>query len=394
MRQGSRLQQVGMVATFALGPVGMNLFLPALPDIAASLDQTVAATQSTLSTYLVIYAVVMLLAGPLVDRFGRRPSALCGVTSFAAGAVIGWWAPTLEYLLAGRCLQAIGAGLAGTASRMMVADLNRGEALSRAIGRQTIVMMIGTISSAATGGWLVQWYGWRFTYAVMAVLSTLVLVFAAAVLRETLPDSLASRSVRAIVSASAILARNRVYVVSVAQLCITSALFQVFSSLSPHALEMARGESAGLFSIYLFILYVGFFAGTAVTASSTLVAPTESGRLDYGVHVQLLAALAVFLLALPSEPIISAVFVAFAFVSFAQAIVNPIVFSQAAAASGENASTATGIATFMQLTVAGICVQLAGYLELSNWRALGAVVLAMAAACWLAHRWAVKKQPE
>jgi len=94
------------------GPVGMHIFVPALPSAARDLHAPAAELQLTVSLYILGLALGQLVYGPLSDRFGRRPALLTGLTIFTAASLAGLFAPDAHALIAARFLQAFG-GCAG-----------------------------------------------------------------------------------------------------------------------------------------------------------------------------------------------------------------------------------------------------------------------------------------
>src|SRR5690606_40778441 len=107
----------------AVSPLGINLYLPSMPGMAASMGVDYAAIQFTLSVYLAAVALGQLIIGPVSDRYGRRPVLLGGLVLFFVGSVICMLAPNVAVLNAGRVVQALG-GCAGiTLSRAIVRDM-------------------------------------------------------------------------------------------------------------------------------------------------------------------------------------------------------------------------------------------------------------------------------
>jgi DHA1 family bicyclomycin/chloramphenicol resistance-like MFS transporter len=109
--KGPRLVLLGAIA--ALGSLAIQMLVPALPDVTTSLRATAEDGQLLISGYLAVLAVGQLGWAPVADRFGRRPVVLIGLLLFLAGTLACVVAQSLEFLLAGRLLQAAGASVAG-----------------------------------------------------------------------------------------------------------------------------------------------------------------------------------------------------------------------------------------------------------------------------------------
>jgi len=103
-----RLLIVLLAAITAAGPVALNIFLPALPSVRQHFAASVVEMNATVSAALIAFAVGILVYGPVSDRYGRRPVIIAGQVVFAAGNLMCLVAPTLEALVAGRVVQALG----------------------------------------------------------------------------------------------------------------------------------------------------------------------------------------------------------------------------------------------------------------------------------------------
>ena len=86
-----------LAACSALGPVSTLLLISALPAIREEFGASTAATQAVISVFLFTFAAGIPLAGPLSDRYGRRPLVLGGLAIFFIGSLLAYLAPTLEF---------------------------------------------------------------------------------------------------------------------------------------------------------------------------------------------------------------------------------------------------------------------------------------------------------
>src|SRR5262245_28124986 len=99
-------------ALSAFGPMAIDFYLPSFPTLAEAFGTDVEHVQLTLASYFIGLAFGQLVYGPLADRFGRRPPLLVGVTIFTLASVACAMAPSLEWLVGARFVQALG-GCAG-----------------------------------------------------------------------------------------------------------------------------------------------------------------------------------------------------------------------------------------------------------------------------------------
>lgn len=96
-----------------LDAMAIDMYLPAMPALANDFDVSSGRIQQTLSIFLVGLALGQALYGPLLDRYGRRLPLLIGVAVFVAGSVLAALAPSVEWLLAARFLQALAMAICG-----------------------------------------------------------------------------------------------------------------------------------------------------------------------------------------------------------------------------------------------------------------------------------------
>lgn len=164
-----------IVLMAASAAMTMNIFLPSLTAISKEFNTSYSTAQLILSGYLGVTAIVQLLIGPLSDRFGRRPVILTAYLFFLAGSLICMMAPTIEYLLLGRLVQAASA-TSMALSRAIVRDLFSRSKAASMIGYVTMAMAIGPMIAPVLGGFLQDHYSWRASFLFLSVISIIMLV--------------------------------------------------------------------------------------------------------------------------------------------------------------------------------------------------------------------------
>ncbi|WCN84529.1 multidrug effflux MFS transporter [Micromonospora sp. LH3U1] len=188
MTNRQRVQLVLVLgAMIAIGPLTIDMYLPALPAITAGLQTTETAVQLTLTGTLVGLALGQLLIGPLSDVVGRRLPLLAGLAVHIAASVLCVFAPNIEVLGALRVLQGLGVAAATVVATAVVRDLFSGASFARIFSRLMLVMGLAPILAPTLGSGLLRWTEWRGVFAALAVLGALLIVVAALRLPETLP---------------------------------------------------------------------------------------------------------------------------------------------------------------------------------------------------------------
>ncbi|MFC5923516.1 multidrug effflux MFS transporter [Micromonospora vulcania] len=185
-RQRAQLVLV-LGALIAVGPLTIDMYLPALPAITTGLQTTETAVQLTLTGTLVGLALGQLLVGPLSDVLGRRLPLLAGLAVHVVASVLCVLAPSIAVLGALRVLQGLGVAAATVVATAVVRDLFSGAAFARIFSRLMLVMGLAPILAPTLGSGLLRWTEWRGVFAALAVLGALLIAVAAFRLPETLP---------------------------------------------------------------------------------------------------------------------------------------------------------------------------------------------------------------
>ena len=174
-------------ALTALGPLTIDMYLPALPTITGELLTTSATVQLTLTGTLLGLGLGQLVVGPLSDRFGRRRPLLAGAAVHMFASLLCIVAPNVTVLGGLRVLQGLGAAAGTVIAMAIVRDLYTGRAAATLLSRLILVMGAAPVLAPTLGAWVLTFTSWRGVFAVLALYSLLLLPIAARALPETLP---------------------------------------------------------------------------------------------------------------------------------------------------------------------------------------------------------------
>ncbi len=174
-------------ALVALPPFGIDMSLPGLPAIALSLHTSVTLAGATLSLFLVGYATGPVLFAPLSDGLGRRPVLLLGVALFGGAGFLCSIAPSIGWLLLGRFVQGVGAGIGAALPLAIVRDLFDGATARARLSHITIVFSLGPLLAPALGSIVLPVAGWRGIFLVTGMIGVVLLFLVALLLAESLP---------------------------------------------------------------------------------------------------------------------------------------------------------------------------------------------------------------
>ncbi|MEU6729360.1 multidrug effflux MFS transporter [Nonomuraea wenchangensis] len=248
---------VALGALSAFGPLSMDLYLPALPDLGRDLGVGDASAQLTMSLCMVGLALGQLVAGPLSDRTGRRPVLLTGVAVYMVTSLLCAFAPGIWPLILLRFAQGFAGGAGMVISRAMVRDLFDGQRAVRVFSTLMMVSGLAPVLAPLLGGQLARVTSWRGMFVVLAVIG-LLLLLAAFALPETLPPrDRQEGGLRETAVQFTVLGRDRQFVGYTLVLALMSCALFIYISLSPFVLQNEYEMSAQLFSVIFAVNSLG-----------------------------------------------------------------------------------------------------------------------------------------
>lgn len=176
---------LGGLAMF--GPFSIDTIFPAFPQMAAQLGADKIAMQQTISVYLLAYALMSIVHGPLSDAIGRRRVILGGLLVFTLASVGCALSFDLKTLLFFRALQGLSAGVGLIVGRAAIRDLYQGDDAQRLMSQVSMIFGIAPAIAPIVGGWILGWGAWPVIFWFLAGFSVLLLLSTALWLPETHP---------------------------------------------------------------------------------------------------------------------------------------------------------------------------------------------------------------
>ena len=241
------------------GPVGMHIFVPALPAAAKDLHATPAALELTISLYILGLAVGQLVYGPASDRFGRRPALLVGLSIFTIASVAGLFAPDIHTLVLARFFQALGGCSGLVLARAIIRDTSQAHEAARRLALTNLLVTAGPAVAPLIGAGLSGLWGWRTILMGLSALGVANFVLAWRMLPETRPEALfvsASRYARDYVG----LLRSRQFLgYAVGGACATTSLY-AFIACAPFIFVDRLHVPSASVGLYLALLVSGHLA--------------------------------------------------------------------------------------------------------------------------------------
>ncbi|MBW3139811.1 multidrug effflux MFS transporter [Ferrimonas balearica] len=356
----------------AFSPLAIDIFLPAVPAMADALAAPLPQVQATVAVFLLAMGLGQLLAGPLADRYGRRPLALSGVALYLAGSLMAAWANQIEVLWLARLLQGFGACAVVVAAMSGVRDSYGPERAGPIYSYLNGVICVVPALAPLLGGMLAALWDWRATFYFMAVYALLAGALVAWRLPETRPAD--TRSEGALVSWARYqpVVSHPVFQYHAGFIMLAMAVIIGYVSLAPVQLMVAMKQSPMAFSLW-------FGANAAINIAAAFAAPSIVARvgkraaLRLAIGLCLVAAIALLLLADLSHP---AAFMGPVFISsIGFCFVFAVCGGSALAPFGERAGTASALLGLFQMTGASVLVGLVNLLPVAPVASLAVLML-------------------
>jgi DHA1 family bicyclomycin/chloramphenicol resistance-like MFS transporter len=257
-----RVLLLTLTTASSLGMVASTIYVPSIPAIASALETSIARVQFTFVGYLLAFALSMLVLGPLSDRYGRRRTIIAGLMLSALGSVACALSPTIEFLIAARVVQGIGACSGLVVGRAITRELWARDAAARIIAGRAIAATLMQAFAPVLGGYVQGCFGWRANFVVVAVLACAAIVL---VIRCVPQDCSADHPpfrIGAILAGYRNLIGTRRFLSYAFTAAGSHAGFHIFAAGAPAVLIAGLGVRAEDYGFYAALPPMGFLVGS------------------------------------------------------------------------------------------------------------------------------------
>ena len=372
------LIMLGVISPFAL-----QIFLPSMPGLVVDFGASHGAVQLTISVYVGAFAFAQLGLGPLSDRFGRRRVILVGLAIYIIAPLICATAQSIEVLVAGRALQAIG-GCAGLMfARVIARDLYGRNRAAGIIGFVTMVTALVGSATPILGGWIDVSIGWRATFWMTSALGLVVFVITLLWLPETRPKGTAQKVGETFRRGFQLL-HSPVFVGYAGHgTCTLSAWYAMLAGL-PFIMVDVLEQPTTAYGLYFPFLSLGYMAGNLITAR---LAQTWgiSRLISAGVGLALAACAAMVIWNLALTPVPLALFLPMGLISLGHGMSQPGATSGAIGVDPALAGSAAGFMGFGQWLIAALTAQVVGMTHNGTVWPIIIIVIGFTVLSWLSY---------
>ncbi|MEI7087508.1 multidrug effflux MFS transporter [Pectobacterium versatile] len=363
----------------AISILSTNIILPAFPDIGEQLGASARELGLTLSSFFITFALAQLVVGPLSDRYGRKNLVLGGLAIFIVGTVVGGLAGSLETLIVGRVIQALGICAAAVLARAIARDLFDGETLARALSLTMIATAAAPGFSPLLGSVLTITLGWRAIFILVGLAAFVIAVFYAHRLGETHPaERRAPYSISSVIVAyGKLIVDGKFILPALSVSLLMSGLFASFGA-APAILMSGIGLSslqAGLY--FASTVFVVFGAGMAAPRLARRYGPR---RIASAGLATALAGGGLLLLG-PEAPSLSGYTLSMIVFLWGMGLANPLGTAITMGPFGKEAGLASALLGFLTMGMAALTTWLGSVLPFPAVITLGGI---QATACLIA----------
>ena len=341
-------------ALAALPPLAIDMGLPALTALGASLKAPPAATGLTLSLFMAGFALAQLVFGPFSDRYGRRPILLMGCGVFALADVMCTIAPSINALITWRFIAGAGAGAAAVLEMAIVRDLFEGAAARAQFSYINLVMSIAPMIAPTIGGWVLTMADWRAIYGLLAAGGFVLVITIASGFGESIPrrdqNALAPR--RLINNYLRVLG-NRICVGYALVNGLSFGCLFAYVAGSPLVMIHVLGVSTAVYGWFFASTALGIMAGSFLNGRLSVRGVPPSRLLKVGLALAVVSAVALVLVSIGNDVRIATLMPLLVLNTFCFGLIAPNAKHGALQPLPEVAGVAAAVLGFTQMLLGG-----------------------------------------
>jgi DHA1 family bicyclomycin/chloramphenicol resistance-like MFS transporter len=344
-----RVMLLTLTMTSSLGMVASTIYVPSIPAIAGAFGTSIARVQLTFVGYLLAFAASMLVLGPLSDRYGRRRTILCGLALSAISSVACAISPTIDFLIAARVVQGIGACAGLVVGRAITREVWGREAAARVIAGRAIAATLMQAFAPILGGYLQGWFGWRCNFVVIGVIACVAMALVTRYVPEGRAATVAPSRTGGMLASYRTLLGTRRFLSYAFTAAGSHSGFHIFAAGAPAVLIVGFGIRPEDYGFYASLPPMGFLVGSFLSNRLTRRLGID-GLITIGCTVLIPAASIMVTLALLSVASPYAVIGPMILICCGSGLITPNATAGSLGVNAGMVGTASGLGSFMQMT--------------------------------------------
>ncbi|MCW8832859.1 MAG: multidrug effflux MFS transporter [Colwellia sp.] len=354
-----------MILVAMAGPLALNIFLPALPQITQYFDTDYQTLQWSFTLYLLAVAIGQLVMGPLSDRFGRRAILLFGLTCYFFGSFAAAIATDVLSLVVARILQGFGGCAGMVISRTIVLDVHKGGKAANILGYILMGIALAPAIAPSLGGIVAEYYSWQGIFLLVAIFALIILLLSYFYVHETHFNRSSCLNLSAIGLNYLEMLSHKSYVYYMLSSSFFSATFFGFVGAAPYVVVNILGGTATDFGLpYMTMAFGVMLAGYIAGRFSEKVG--NEGMIIIGGRIALLGTSSTLLFSLTDSLTIWLLFLPMALFSFGRGLTLPNIIASALVLYPKKRGAAVGLMGFSQLAFGACFSQITAYLVLKS----------------------------
>ena len=343
-----------LMALGTLGQLALNIVLPSLPAIGVDLEVVAGGERLVLSVFLLGFAGGQLLVGPLSDRFGRRRILIPGLALYAILGGVCAFATTIEWLLAARLLQGLGAAAGFVIARAIARDVFQGAALVKIFGLLTITMGIIPGIAPIFGGFLQDYSGWQANMVVTMTVGGLMFILCFFAMPETGTPTEEKISTPKVVLNYLSIFKDRTFRRFAGTNALTLGSLYAFHAGGPELMIKQLGLSPSYFGFLAFMHSSAFMLGAMAVSGFSEKIKDSSKVMFTSSLVMCGCAIAMLALGLTGHAKVAPIMVFMTLFGLALGAILPLGVAGALSPFKSNAGTATALLGALQMSAGGL----------------------------------------
>lgn len=257
-----------LAALSAIGPLATDLYLPALPQIAADLGSSESRVKLTLTAVMAGLALGQLVAGPLSDRWGRRMPLLAGTGVFTAVTFAIMFVTSTETFMVLRFVQGLAAAAGLVVSRAVVRDVFHGDTAATFFSRLMLVTGLAPMLGPLLGGQLLYLGPWQLIFGALGLAGALTFALVYLSLPESLPEERRTRQDPRVIARTFLrLLRDPGFIAPTAVLALSFGMSFTYISAFSFVSQNQFDATAQQFSLVFGVTTLGMILGNQVNVA-------------------------------------------------------------------------------------------------------------------------------
>ncbi|MEO0438260.1 MAG: multidrug effflux MFS transporter [Pseudomonadota bacterium] len=342
----------------AMGPLSIDMYVPAMPAIQRALATSVSGVHLTMSAFLTGFAVFHLICGPLADRFGRVPVLSVGTGLFFVASLGCAVAGSIESLMLCRFVQGVGACVGPTLGRAMTRDLFGPRDAAKALSLIAMIMALAPAIAPGLGGVMLNYARWPSIFLFLAAYGLLAFWIIRTKLTETLPTPQSLRPVNIARNFGKLLS-NRPYLGVATGSALAYSGMMAYLASSGFIFINLLGVPVEYFGLVFITIVLGYMGGSALSARAANTR-SPSAILRFGICLAVAASLAMLALQGLFPESLAALMIPMTFYATAMGLSLPNATALALEPFPAMAATASSLFGFLQMGLAALVTGFVG----------------------------------